>query len=68
MIKQHKKKAVSIELNGGNKSHKSSEVIDITYNPELDKFSGDEFIPQKYKEAEIRLSKSVFPDSSSPFK
>ena len=37
---------------------------DMTINPELDKFSGDEYLPEKHKEAEILLAKSILP----PFK
>jgi len=36
----------------------------VTINPELDRFSGDEYMPEKHKEDEIRLSNSVLP----PFK
>ena len=36
----------------------------MTIDPELDRFSGDEFIPEKHKEAEIRLANSILP----PFK
>lgn len=42
--------------------------INLTYNPELDKFSGDEFLPEKHKEDEIRLANSTLPKSLSPFK
>jgi hypothetical protein len=38
--------------------------IRMTVDPELDKFSGDEFVPEKHKEAEIRLANSNLP----PFK
>jgi len=37
---------------------------DMTYNPELDKFSADNFIPEKQKKAETRLANSSLP----PFK
>ena len=36
----------------------------MSYNPELDKFSADQFIPEKHKQAEPRLTKSSLP----PFK
>lgn len=32
-------------------------------NPGLDKFSGDEFVPEKYKEDEARLANSILPHS-----
>ena len=41
---------------------------DMTYNPELDKFSGDEFMPEKYKEDGRRLANSTLPHSSPSFK
>ncbi|HEY8783622.1 MAG TPA: hypothetical protein VIM16_18490 [Mucilaginibacter sp.] len=41
---------------------------DMTYNPELDKFSGDEFVPEKYKEDGVRLANSTLPHSSRSFK
>ena len=41
---------------------------DTTYNPELDKFSGDEFVPEKYKEDGRRLANSTLPHSSPSFK
>ena len=37
------------------------EGMTVTINPELNQFSSDEFIPEKYKEAEKRLAKSVLP-------
>jgi len=40
----------------------------MTYNPELDKFSGDEFVPEKYKEDGRRLANSTLPHSSPSFK
>jgi hypothetical protein len=33
----------------------------FTPGPELEKFSGDEFAPEKYKEVEKRLANSVLP-------
>ena len=36
----------------------------MTIDPKLDKFSGDEYLPEKHKEAENRLANSVLP----PFK
>ena len=41
---------------------------DMTINPELDKFSGDEFVPDKYKEEGTRLANSNLPHSSRSFK
>jgi hypothetical protein len=43
---------------------KKARTIDftgITVNHDLDRFSGDEFIPERYKEHEIRLANSVLP-------
>ena len=37
---------------------------DMTISSELDRFSGDEFLPEKYKDDEIRLANSVLPSSS----
>ncbi len=42
--------------------------VKMTYNPDLDKFSGNEFLPEKHKEDERRLKKSKLPDSFSSFK
>lgn len=41
------------------------EGIIFTINPELDRFSGDGFLPEKHKEAEARLANRVIPDSLS---
>jgi hypothetical protein len=38
------------------KSPHIADGSDMTYNPELDKFSGDEFVPEKYKEDGRRLA------------
>ncbi len=61
------KKQSQIGLNGatGNAISKKAtfqfEGMTVTIDPELNQFSGDEFIPEKYKEAERRLAKSVLP-------
>jgi hypothetical protein len=65
MIKQQeKKKVVPVEPANGKGKLVAPEFANITYNPELDKFSGDEFVPEKQKRDEIRLAKSILP----PFK
>jgi hypothetical protein len=68
-----KKKRGTVKSTGGSENFavKKNILIDginITYSSELDKFTGDEFIPEKYKEDEIRLANSILPDSSSSFK
>lgn len=50
------------------KSPHIADGSDMTYNPELDKFSGDEFVPEKYKEDGRRLANSTLPHSSPSFK
>ena len=45
-----------------------SDGSDMIVNPELDKYAGDEFVPEKYKEDGIRLANSILPNSKSSFK
>jgi hypothetical protein len=61
------------KLSGANaitpkKNAKAFDGNDMTINPELDKFSGNAFEPEKYKEDEIRLAKSILPHSSPSHK
>ena len=42
--------------------------FDMTFDPELDKFSGNIFQPEKHKEDEARLANSTLPHSSPSFK
>jgi hypothetical protein len=64
-----RKQAGAVKLGGvhtstpGKKAYRAN-GSDMTIDPELDKFSGDEFIPEKHKEAESRLTNSLLP----PFK
>jgi hypothetical protein len=63
------KKTGAVKLSGVRevsqaKKTRVSDGSDMIVNPELDKYVGDEFIPEKHKQAEIRLAKSILP----PFK
>lgn len=63
------KKPGTVKLSGVHKisSAEKARILNesgMTYNPELDKFSGDERIPEKHEVAEIRLANSILP----PFK
>jgi hypothetical protein len=46
------------------KKPKMADESGMKYNPELDRFSADNFIPEKQKQAEARLANSSLP----PFK
>jgi hypothetical protein len=57
-----RKHAATDKLNGVHaispvKKIRITDGNDMIINPELDKFSGEEFVPEKYKEDEIRLAK-----------
>jgi len=73
-IKEHKKmighqqkgrkRAPSAKLSGVNeigpvKKLKPAGEGGMSYNPEPDKFSADQFIPDKHKQAETRLANSL---------
>ena len=47
---------------------KKTDGNDMTIDPELDKFSGDEYMPEKHKEDEIRLANSILPHASPSLK
>ena len=48
----------------GKKTYTAPDGTVMVIDPELDRFSGDEYLPEKHKEAEIRLANSTLP----PFK
>jgi hypothetical protein len=57
-----------VQTNTPEKKNHIADRCDMTINLELDKFSGDEFVPAKYKEAEIHLVNSILPSSSHSLK
>jgi len=64
-----RKRAATVKLAGAHEINplKKTKIADesgMTYNPQLDKFSAENFIPEKQKEAETRLANSSLP----PFK
>jgi len=64
-----KKQAIAVKSSGNDEIGSGKKVKAIseggmTYNPELDKFSGDQFIPEKHKEVEARFANRLLP----PFK
>jgi len=54
-------KSGGIDEVGSVKKGKSTGESRMAYNPELDKFSADLFIPEKHEEAEARLANSLIP-------
>jgi hypothetical protein len=65
------KKSKQFDLNGPKETIAPEKIayqfkgMNVTVNPDLSRFSGDEFLPEKHKQDEIRLKNSVIPDSSS---
>jgi hypothetical protein len=67
------KKAGSVKVSGVReisqaKKTRVSDGSDMIINPELDKYAGDEFVPEKYNEDGIRLANSILPNSKSSLK
>jgi hypothetical protein len=58
--KKKVEKKVKLAVAKGHK--KLTKEIKLTVNPELNRFSADEFLPEKHMEAERRLAKSILPD------